>query len=137
MSSVYKNLLIFDIHGQLHPEDWIELGYLLDMIKLNNDLLSETRFSSVNALKVSSGYSIEEVIRGRASLDAFMDQQGFRVVPSPSIKSPGKGNYFTGGFTSSYHKSSNVNTIQMEFPSSLRTTLDNFKNDGAKLAKSI
>ncbi|RMZ94851.1 pglyrp1 isoform X3 [Brachionus plicatilis] len=137
MSQVYKYLLIFDIHGQSHKENWTEIGYLLGRNELNKVLVEETSKSSVNSLKESGAFSMEEIIRGNVSFGAFMEREHFRVVPSPSIKRPDQGGYYSGGYITAAHKSQKVNTIQIELTYGLRKSIAVAKLNAAKLAKSI
>ncbi|RNA41586.1 pglyrp1 isoform X3 [Brachionus plicatilis] len=118
MSLLYKQLLIIDLHGQSHKENWTEIGYLLTEQELNQPVLKETDKSSINALKASKGFSLERTIRGDVSLGKYIE----KVVPSPSIRGPGNGDYYSGGYITAVHKSPNVNTIQIELAYYLRSS---------------
>ena len=137
MEKYYKQLLIIDVHGQSHADNWTEIGYLLTKTELNQPVLVETSKASVNALKTVYGYSLENVIRGEISLGAFIQRQDYKVVPSPAIKGPGPGDYYNGGYITSTHKSVNTNTIQIEFPYFVRSTSTIAKQNAVKIAKAI
>ena len=116
----YKQGLLIDLHGQSHIEDWVELGYLLLETELDRPILNNPSDSSIRLLGAISPYSFENLIRGSVSLGGILQTEfGVKTVPSPSHKSPGNGNYFTGGFiTRTYGsincKSSRINALQLE-----------------------
>ncbi|CAF0810658.1 unnamed protein product [Brachionus calyciflorus] len=122
MSNSYKQLLIVDFHGQSHAENWTEIGYLLTKTELNQPILLDTRRSSIEALKVSSSKDLESLIRGEYSLGAFIERKNYRVIPSPTFKYPGTGNYYNGGYITLNHKSLNTNSIQIELAFGVRST---------------
>jgi hypothetical protein len=121
----YRQGLIIDIHGQSHPENWIEIGYLLSSSQLNRTL-DKTLRPSVNYLILLNNYDMEGVIRGNLSLGGIMQQKfNLKCVPSPLYPSPNGGNYYSGGFITSAHGSSQtneyrLNAIQIELPFSMR-----------------
>lgn len=116
----YKQGLLIDLHGQSHIEDWVELGYLLIESELDRPMLNNPMDSSVRLLDATSPYSFDNLIRGSVSLGGILQTEfGVKTVPSPAHKSPGDGNYFTGGFiTRTYGsincKRSRINAIQLE-----------------------
>ncbi|CAF0872031.1 unnamed protein product [Brachionus calyciflorus] len=85
-------------------------------------ILLDTRRSSIEALKVSSSKDLESLIRGEYSLGAFIERKNYRVIPSPTLKYPGDGNYYKGGYISSNHKSLNTNSIQIELAYGVRSS---------------
>ena len=90
--SNYKQGLIVDIHGQSHPENWIELGYYFSISELNLAVLPNALSSSVNTLRSLSNYSLEEIIRGQVSLGGIFENKfGLKSVPSPTYPSPRNG----------------------------------------------
>lgn len=124
-SKRYEQGLIIDIHGQSHPEKWIELGYTIstDDLRLVRPLTSSIK-SSISWLGSKSIYNYNDIIRGKVSLGGIMQQKyGLKVVPSPDFPDPGKnGNYYNGGFiTQKYGSSTRLNAIQIEFPYVMRT----------------
>ncbi|CAF0770569.1 unnamed protein product [Brachionus calyciflorus] len=137
MSKVYKQLLIIDIHGNAHAENWTELGYILSKFDLNKPVLANLTKSSVQGLNSLYNYGLERLIRGNISLGAFMQKFSYRVVPSPSILSPGTGGYFNGGYITFKHKSINTNTIQMELASFIRRNSTTSRYHAKNIANAV
>lgn len=132
-----------DIHGQKHPEGWIELGYLLTSTDLSNLNSNLTKKSSINKLVLLSNQTFDELIRGNNySLGGIIQNKyNFNVVPSPNNPKPSTGaNYYSGGFISKNFTSPDrsmyrLNAIQMELPYVLRT--NNVVDNAKKLADCI
>ena len=114
------------MHGQSHPENWIELGYYFTLAELNLAVLPNSLSSSINRMVSFSNYSLEEIIRGQVSLGGIFEKKfGLKAVPSPIYPSPRNGNYFNGGFITYTHGSFyptpySINAIQIEFPFFMR-----------------
>lgn len=111
-----------DLHGQSHPEGWIEWGYTIPSKSLNDSDLKEP--SSLDHLVRTSEFSLAELIHGATSLGARTQELGYNSVPSPKHTSPGDGHYFSGGYSTRRHGSRNGGTIdaaQLELPRALRT----------------
>jgi hypothetical protein len=58
----YEKALLIDIHGQSHPEGWIELGYLLTARELDTEMLADQ--SSIRQMASLKEHSFENLIRG-------------------------------------------------------------------------
>ncbi|KAM3911720.1 uncharacterized protein RB166_020278 [Leptodactylus fuscus] len=133
--------LLIDIHGQSHPEQWIELGYLLSKTTLDSGKFTASD-TSINALsKRRLGTSFEDLLRGRESLGKFIEEQNtnYVCVPSPLNPGPNGGNYFSGGYITSTHGSKisgEVDAIQIELPKWIRDSAERPKF-AAVLAKAI
>jgi hypothetical protein len=126
----YQQALIVDIHGQTHPELWIELGYLIRKNELDLPYLPNSLSSSVSVMSsLSKKYSLDEIIRGNFSLGGIMQHKyNLKTVPSPLYPSPQNNSYYNGGHITSAHGSYyptpyRVNAIQMELPKSMRSDL--------------
>jgi len=138
----YRQGLVIDIHGQSHPENWIEIGYLLSSSQLNKTLTSTSK-PSVNYLVLLNNYNMEGVIRGNLSLGGIMQQKfNLKCVPSPNYPSPNGGNYYSGGFITSAHGSSQtneyrLNAIQIELPFSMRANDTAINLSAKQVAASI
>lgn len=112
--------LFLDLHGHGHPEQRLELGYLLSADELNAvdsllDGLAEE--SSIKSLAGASGLPFSALIRGDHSLGALLADAGVRAVPGRDEPGPGTEPYFTGGYNTSRHGSLNggvVDGIQLE-----------------------
>jgi hypothetical protein len=104
-----------DLHGQKHPKQRLELGYLLTAAELaktdaeldgNNDAAKSSirRLSSRVAKKSSLPFS--RLLRGPDSFGGLMTAFGFPSVPSPAMPAPGEHEpYFDGGYNVAMHAS--------------------------------
>ncbi|XP_030303692.1 uncharacterized protein LOC115598093 [Calypte anna] len=117
--------LILDIHGQAHPEQWIELGYTLSKTSLNSGIYSAS-FSSISHLASQLvNVSAETLVAGNRSLGNYIEEQkhSYVCVPSPSNPSPNNGSYYAGGYivkTFGSQSSGTVDAIQLELPQWVR-----------------
>ena len=114
--------VFFDIHGQTHPQNWIEFGYLISGDKLDNTLpsLSDT---SVRSLGERNNVDLDEIIRGASSMGARLQDMGYRSVPSTGDPGPAGAAYFMGGYDLKEYGSrygGQVDGIQIESPGTLR-----------------
>lgn len=135
----YQQALLIDIHGQSHPEDWVEIGYGIPNNVLNSPL-SNMLDCTIKTLQSNGQYSLDNLIRGNAeSLGSFFQKETIKTVPSPANPSPLTGNYFSGGYTVRTHgKTSNrLNAIQIEFPYSMRKNSTLATRTGVLVAKII
>ena len=117
--------LLLDLHGQSHPEEWVELGYMISRKDLcSNNLQYE--HSSVKALAIRSQYQFEDIVRGPVSLGGFLQKEGIKCIPSPKhMSSPI--HYFHGGYITGNHgsmKNGGVDAIQVETPICYRKKRD-------------
>jgi len=135
--------ILFDIHGQSHAEQWIELGYLLTSSELatsDSQISQYASKSSIRYLSSKPGISFAEVLRGKISMGGLMEAQDYPSVPSPSNPSPNGGNYFNGGYTTQVHGSRDggtIDAIQVESPSNVRFDEDARKVYARHLATSM
>ncbi|XP_013408634.1 uncharacterized protein LOC106172454 [Lingula anatina] len=118
--------LLLDIHGQSHPEKWIELGYLISKSRLNTDDLKPA-LSSIRSLynRHSTSMNFDALLRGTNSFGGLLSSHGYKVVPSPGNMSPGSGNFYSGGYTVKTYGSrygDSIDAIQIESPYALRTS---------------
>ncbi|KYO23821.1 hypothetical protein Y1Q_0015814 [Alligator mississippiensis] len=60
--------LIVDIHGQAHPEQWIELGYTISKASLNSGLFSASGSSIQYLANQLGNVTFESLLRGHRSL---------------------------------------------------------------------
>lgn len=102
--------MYFDMHGHGHPEDRLELGYLLSADRLNGDdgslnSLATVQQTSIREIGRDSGLPFSQVIRGPTSLGGLLEERGVPAVPSPSIPGPGTDPYFSGGYSTWRHGS--------------------------------
>ncbi len=134
----YGKGLYIDLHGHRHLIKRIELGYLLssDELQLEDDLLdldSFLEYSSIRNLVEDNvgGLSYSQLIRGQKSFGSMLEDLGYPAVPSPANPFPGSGEpYFSGGYNTSRHGSSNegsIDGIQIELDEDIR--IDSSKRD--------
>ena len=124
--------VIFDVHGQSHPEKMIELGYCLSSDQLNS--ISPPELSSIRSLNNHCQHSFENVLRGQQSLGARLSEEGFTTIPSPAHPAPGTAKYYSGGYTIQQwgsQLSGSIDAIQLELPFHIR---ENYKRDGVVIA---
>lgn len=114
--------LFIDIHGQSHPDGFIEFGYLLDndILKLKNKKLKKYRKqSSIKTLGRFSPKKFTKQLKGKNSLGSLMTKNGFKSIPSKQHPYAKDDNYFEGAFNTYEYGSLDggvINGIQVEFP---------------------
>ncbi|XP_043916186.1 uncharacterized protein LOC122792476 [Protopterus annectens] len=124
-SQVSEGLLL-DIHGHTHEENWTELGYTISKQQLNSGTFNPNDSSIAHLWRKLSTVSYNDLLRGNRSLGKFIEDQenkAYICVPSPTYPSPGKGNYFIGGYitrTFGSKYSGTIDAIQIELPKSMR-----------------
>lgn len=115
--------LFFDIHGQGHIENWVELGYTLTSSQLNDQSYTSSDTSVRFVANRFQHVPIKELICGLDSFGGILLDEGYKVVPSPTYLGPGNGNYYNGGYNTRVHGSRHsgiVDGIQIETPHFLR-----------------
>ena len=135
----FKKGLYLDIHAHDHKAQFVELGYLLDAeeLALTDSDLDDDMFiekSSMRNLIYSHQKQIRftELVRGKFSLGAMLDEAGYPAVPSPAHSSPGEASYFRGGNSLNRHGSSSggpIDGIQVE------TNKENIRDSNANVEK--
>ena len=134
----------FDIHGYVtHATDnWTEIGYNIQRSRLNADSFTEEE-SSLRALAARAaarGIEFDSLVRGEDSLGKLIQEEGFRVVPSPEYPRPEmgiKGKYMRGGYITRKWGSLNggeIDCVQIEFPQWIR---DDSEFYGPKLGSAM
>ena len=124
-SAIHGRGLLLDIHGQVHDEGRIELGYFISGSQLNNDDFTADNTSIRNLGKQWCGDDpscFKMFVHGHRSLGYFLNQEGLRVVPSPQDPAPKNSVFLFGKYTVQNHGSrcgGLIDAIQMEFPLSL------------------
>jgi hypothetical protein len=91
-----------------------ELGYLLRSLDLDSgQRLHDPSHTSIRSLSLRhSEIEFDDLLRGNASFGAYLENFGFRAVPSPTDRGPGPGNpYFNGGYLTRRHGSKDGGTI--------------------------
>lgn len=115
--------IYLDIHGHSHPEQNIELGYLLANAQLKESGPSfdalEPR-TSIARWKATSPDPFVERLRGKSSLGGELEKRGYPSVPSPARPHAGESKYFSGGYNTARYGSVGEDpetvAIQVETP---------------------
>lgn len=115
---------LVDVHGHGHPIARIELGYALYSAEINQsdaqlDAGDAGRRSSLGHLQARSRQGIAALLRGPASLGAFLEQQGVAVIPAPGTPRPLQDPYYSGTYILRHHASAefaHVDGVQLECP---------------------
>lgn len=116
-----KTGILFDVHGQSHAEKWIELGYTISGPSLDAPGTPSSHLSSIRHLATHRQF--EMLLRGTDSLGGRLEEQGYKVIPSPTFPGPANGNYYFGGFTTvtwGSREQGSVDAIQLELPLFIR-----------------
>ena len=114
--------LYIDVHGQSHPNAFIEFGYLLDnhILALNNTKLEKyKKLSSINTLSDFSEESFVNQLKGESSLATLMCMKGYDSIPSIKFPYAIDDNYYEGTHNTINYGSldgKSINGIQIEFP---------------------
>lgn len=111
--------LLLDIHGQSHPEKWVELSYYGTKAEINNVNLDPKQSSIYTLSKRFPDTNFTDLIYGNNSFGGLLEAKGVKTVPSPSHNRPGDGNYFQAYYITMEHGSKNggnIDAIQVESP---------------------
>ena len=133
--------LILAIHGHVHDrDDWIELGYLIDNADLDKGTINPNT-SSIRALSNRHcSIPFEKIVRGpMTSLGSFLQNLGYKTIPSPDHPGPDGGVYLKGLFTITIYGSrdhGDTDAIQVEAPMSLRQP-DTYPQYATDLARAL
>jgi hypothetical protein len=117
ISSSYGRGLIIDLHGQSHPEQRIELGYLLNGSMLRDLEQNATDYSNQVSIKnLISNHpkqtSFQQLLVGENSLGTLLSEQDFAAVPSQSDQAPLESQlFFSGGHNTINYGSRDSGTI--------------------------
>ena len=117
ISSSYGRGLIIDLHGQSHPEERIELGYLLNGSMLRDLVQNATDYSNQVSIKnLISNHpkqtSFQQLLVGENSLGTLLSEQDFAAVPSQSDQAPLESQlFFSGGHNTINYGSRDSGTI--------------------------
>ena len=142
IENTYGRGLLIDIHGQSHPIQRIELGYLLDGEDLRALRENSAQFSSTS-VSIRQGLEnhpqkmeLEDLLTGPMALGTLLEKAGFPAVPSASDTAPAAGDlFFSGGHNTRIHGSRDqgmIDAIQLELN---REGLRNESADRMRFAK--
>lgn len=144
VSKNFNKGLYIDIHGQSHPDAFLEFGYLLDndILKLNDEELE--KFKGKSSIKTMSEFSKEsfiEQLKGVNSMGTLMTEKGFKSIPSKKYPYAKDDKYFEGKDNTIKYGSLNggsISGIQIEFPyKNCRDSKENRKECAKAFVSSI
>ena len=130
--------MFLGIHGWIHKEEWVGLGYLVTQQRLNdNTALSQN--SSIRSLDSQLNHvPFNVILRQGCSLGRYLEEQYIATVRSPEHPSLGTVKYYSGGFNTRQYVSRDggiLDAIQVEMPKRYgkKYFLINFSRDLAKV----
>lgn len=150
-----------DLHGQGHPIQRLELGYLLTADQLTNTdaVLNEPGYAFQSSIRSLAGIvgakfamPFSQILRGTNSFGGLMDSFGYPSVPDPVMPDPGDGTnpivypgdenpYFDGGYNTAVFSSQNggtVDGVQIEANlTGVRDTAANRTNYAIAIARTL
>ena len=143
--------IVFDIHGHgENPDGYYDLrtwlGYLIkgNELDLTDEELNTIDFKNKSSIKVladSSSHSFINILRGETSFGSIMDSLGYECVPSVNALGPAGSRYFSGGYITARHGSSEegiISAIQIELPEpEIRDTEENWSRYASAFATTI
>ena len=140
-SGVVGRGLYIDMHGQRHPDGWIELGYLIKKDNLNIDNMHGDKSSLKHLAYVfKDKYIFEDIVYGKDSLGTYLQQEGYNTIPSGCNKKPGMdGGYYAGGYNTQTYGSrltGKIDGIQIETHAQYRNA-EKYENYTKALGRSI
>ncbi len=71
----YPQGLLVDFHGQSHPENRVELGYVISKFNLNKYIISDNVNNTLAALRQRKNLTLEGLIREPDSFGAFLNRK--------------------------------------------------------------
>jgi hypothetical protein len=109
---------LIDMHGQSHPGERVELGYLHKPDDLNQPVekLNAPDFvaqGSLVHLMKQSKLPYAEFLHGKPSFGALLEAQGYHATPSPRLPVPDRP-FFSGGYTIVRHCQPPTTGFQLE-----------------------
>ena len=143
--------IVFDIHGHgENPDGYYDLrtwlgylikGYELDLTDEELNTIDFKNKSSIKVLVDSSSHSFINILRGETSFGSIMDSLGYECVPSVNALGPAGSRYFSGGYITARHGSSEegiISAIQIELPEpEIRDTEENWSRYASAFATAV
>ena len=143
--------IVFDIHGHgENPDGYYDLrtwlgylikGYELDLTDEELNTIDFKNKSSIKVLADSSSHSFINILRGETSFGSIMDSLGYECVPSVNALGPAGSRYFSGGYITARHGSSEegiISAIQIELPEpEIRDTEENWSRYASAFATAV
>jgi hypothetical protein len=112
----------FDFHINIHSGKWTEIGLGLSGADLaHSDEELDTPYyknkSHLKSLVSNPRIDFPEIVRGPTSLGGYLEQYGYKTVPSPSYPDPDGGDMFYTGYNTYCHGPNlggTINSTQVE-----------------------
>jgi N-formylglutamate amidohydrolase len=112
--ATHGRILLIDLHGQSHPQNRVELGYLHDAADYHAGRQLKPQGGSAAILAtLHPSLNYDAFLRGPLSLGALLEQQGFQATPSPREPAPTLP-YFRGGYTLRRHTLANPGVLGVQ-----------------------
>ena len=130
----YGRGLFLDMHAHGHPNQRIEVGYLLtaEELRQSDSTLNSPSLNDESSLRTLvidniQGLQHAELIRGEYSMGSLLTDAGFPAVPSTDDPFPlADERYFIGGYNTRRHGSrdngGHIDAIQLELNQDIRAT---------------
>jgi N-formylglutamate amidohydrolase len=135
---------LIDLHGHSHAEARVELGYLHSPAELADcpDRIASGLFADAGSLawmaeRVSGEYA--DLLYGRHSLGALLEERGFLATPSPRMPVPSMP-FFRGGYTVARHCKPELKVVGVQIEANrpkLRDTEENRQRFAAALCSAL
>jgi len=127
----FGSAFFIDLHGQGHPGQRVELGYLhsVEDLAREDSALDTPEVAAASSLRLIAERShlpYPEIMRGGSSLGALLEGLGFPCTPSPSAPHP-IAPYFRGGYSVERHCKVELDTVGLQiecFRKGLRDTAE-------------
>lgn len=128
----FGKAFLIDLHGQSHPDQRIELGYLhtVETLALPDAGLNAPAVAAASSLRLIAAHAPRpyvELLRGPRSLGALIEAQGFPATPSPGRPVPAVP-YFSGGYTVRRHTGGSSPIAGLQIESNLKGIRDTAAN---------
>lgn len=144
INNKFSKGLYIDIHGQSHPNGYLEFGYLLDnsILKQHETSIKEhLKNSSISSLSNFSKECFISQLRGPNSMGSLMCSKGYDSIPSLKLPYAIDDNYFEGAYDTVEYgslKGGNISGIQIEFPyNDVRDTKENREKSAKAFVSSL
>ncbi len=116
VTATYGSGFHIDLHGHGHDNQRLELGYLISGSELDrsDEIIDQARYvedSSIRALVEETGSALSQLLRGPFSLGTLFENRSYSAVPSAAQPGPGGESYYSGGYNTRRHGSSEGGTI--------------------------
>jgi hypothetical protein len=123
--------IYIDLHGHGHPEQRLELGYMLSDKELKEIYLTSSnpskQHSLSNYIKASNGkVTLHDLLFGPQAFGTLMAAEGFPSVPSAQDPFPAEGQkYFNGGYnTRRYTATDHPQVVGWQIESNMKGVRD-------------